>query len=103
MIVTNLVFQDIYTSKYALLYDTAFDKLKSHHKYQEFNTSILSDQYIKEKNIGTKKKIAYIFAGSARSFVCDKVIFMLIYRNIVCMLSFDIYSQGALVNKTPSD
>lgn len=75
MIVTNLVFQDIYTSKYASLYNIAFDKLKSHKKYQEFNSSILSDQNIKEKNIATKKKIAYIFAGSARSFVCDKVIY----------------------------
>eukprot|EP01036_Dinobryon_divergens_P031159 gene31159-40515_t len=74
MIVTNLVFQDIYTSKYASLYNIAFDKkLKSQNKYQEFNSSILSDQNIKEKNIGAKKKIAYIFAGSARSFVCDKV------------------------------
>ena len=79
MIVTNLVFQDIYTSKYASLYNIAFDKkLKSQNKYQEFNSSILSDQNIniKEKNIGAKKKIAYIFAGSARSFVCDKVIYV---------------------------
>lgn len=77
MIVINLVFQDIYTSKYSLLYNTAFDKLKSYRSdgtYQEFNSSILSDQNIKRPIVQVKKKIAYIFAGSARSFVCDKVI-----------------------------
>jgi hypothetical protein len=79
MIVTNLFFQDIYTSKYSSLYNT-FHTSKNYPNQgtnQDLFSPNLSNQNVINQEIQQKKKIAYIFAGSARSFVCDKVIWVI--------------------------
>lgn len=77
MIVTNIFFQDIYTRKYPAvnhIYESV-NVVRNHLLNEELKFSYVTEfRGNKSPNVTKPKpKIAYIFAGSARSFVCDKV------------------------------